>query len=354
MARTLLLRTAVLAAALVAAHAAGEGAAFGTRATCEYCAPDVFSAFHVDPSPGKGKKHSLRPPATPLPPPFPLPCPQSVRATARAITTISPHRPIAGPRSAPARIVASAHLAPPSLPGCLFPPLTPPPLAPSLKNTHHPETNTAYAELKPYAGQWDIAVATSATAGAPYEKDMCTEPAGCLPALGADQGSSLRITLTRVAAKNATAADGALSTLTGGAPVKLTLKACFSKPSTADRPWRRAAPVVDKDRSCPVSLAPPRQLTAAETAVGAPPLVFDFKVPKNAPKAAWYASAMLECADKQLCQHETTNGTAFWQTQAAQSRPASLIAAASVCSAVAPGMLALFFVRDHVLGRAKK
>ena len=103
-----------------------------------------------------------------------------------------------------------------------------------------------------------------------------------------------------------------------------------------------------------MALAPPRALTAADTAVGAPPLVFEFKVPKNAPKAAWFASAMFECADAQLCQHETTNGTAFWQTVAVQSRPASLIAAASVCSAVAPGILAAFFLKDHVLGRGKK
>jgi hypothetical protein len=96
-----------------------------------------------------------------------------------------------------------------------------------------------------------------------------------------------------------------------------------------------------------------RALTAAETAVGAPPLVFDFKVPKNAPKASWYASAMFECADAQLCQHETTNGTAFWQTEAVQSRPASLVAAASVCSAVGPAILAAFFLKDHVIGKKK-
>lgn len=213
---------------------------------------------------------------------------------------------------------------------------------------------TTYEELKPFAGQWNIAVDTSAAAGAPYELDQCTIPTGCPPALNADAGSKLRVTLTRKAGAAANATGGALATLGGGAPVKLLLKACFSKPSTADRPWRKSAPVVDKDRSCPVALAPPRALTAAETAAGAPPLVFEFKVPKGAPKAAWFASAMFECEGAQLCQHETTNGTAFWQTEAVQSRPASLIAAASVCSAIGPGVLAAFFLRDHVLGRGKK
>lgn len=211
---------------------------------------------------------------------------------------------------------------------------------------------TTYEELKPLAGQWDIAVATSPRAGAPFDADSCTAPAGCPPALSADAGSTLRVTLTRKAGANATGDE--LATLNNaGAPVTLLLRACFSKPSTADRPWRKAAPVVDKDRSCPVALAPPRALTPAETALGAAPLVFEFKVPKNAPKAAWYASALFECAGKAICQHDTTNGTAFWQTEAVQSRPASLVAAAGVCSAVGPAVLAAFFLRDHVIGRKK-
>jgi hypothetical protein len=187
---------------------------------------------------------------------------------------------------------------------------------------------------------------------------VCAAPAGCPPPLSADAGASLKVTLTRVAAANATAPaaapKGALVTLTGGAPTLLKLRACFAKPSTADRPWRKPAPVVDKDRSCPVALAPPTALTPEQTALGAPPLEFVFKVPKNAVTASFYASPLFECAGGAICQGESTNGTLFWQTVAVQSRPASLVAAAGVCSAIAPAALAGFFLKDHVFGRKKQ
>lgn len=225
--------------------------------------------------------------------------------------------------------------------------------APHLSTPANNKNKTAYEELKPYAGQWDIAVAASPATGAPFAPVACTAPTGCPPALNADLGSALRFTLTRKAGPNKTA-DGEMATLAGTAPVLLMLRGCFSRPSTVDRPWRRTAPIIDKDRSCPAALAPPRALTAAETAVGAPPLVFEFAIPKNAPKATWFASALFECADKAQCAYETTNGTAFWQTEAVQSKPASLIAAAAVCSTIGPAILAAFFVKDHVVGRKKQ
>lgn len=242
----------------------------------------------------------------------------------------------------------------------------PPPLSPHTHPTPNPNP-TAYADLKPLEGQWEVAVAASPSAGAPFAPVVCAAPTGCPPPLSADAGSSLKITLTRVAAplaaKAAAAnsthaataphAKGALYTLTGDAPTLLKLRACFAKPSTADRPWRKPAPIVDKDRSCPVALAPPMALTPEQTALGAPPLEFVFKLPKNTTTASFYASPIFECAGKELCQYESTNNTLFWQTQAVQSRPASLIAAASVCSAIAPAALAGFFLKDHVFGRKK-
>jgi hypothetical protein len=140
----------------------------------------------------------------------------------------------------------------------------------------------------------------------------------------------------------------------GTAPTMLMMRACFTRPSQADRPWRRSSPIVDKDRSCLAAIAPPMALTPEMTSADAKPLVFEYKIPKNAPKAAWYASALFECgADKALCAHESTNNTATWQTEAVQSRPASLVAAASVCSAVGPAVLAAFFLKDNVFSKKK-
>ena len=75
----------------------------------------------------------------------------------------------------------------------------------------------------------------------------------------------------------------------GLAPVNVTVRLCFSKPSTVDRPWRKASPIIDKDKSCPYTLA---TLPVAESGA----YTVTWVVPKAAPKAAKSPIAVAEVA----------------------------------------------------------
>lgn len=102
----------------------------------------------------------------------------------------------------------------------------------------------AYKQLEPVAGQWDIAVAATKTADkSVFEPQICTEDkvsAACnQPLLSADAKDKLQVT--------ATLRDGAtqLKTLDNLPAKRVVIKACYTKPSTADRPWRKANDVID-------------------------------------------------------------------------------------------------------------
>lgn len=186
--------------------------------------------------------------------------------------------------------------------------------------------------------------------------------------LSADHGDELRVT----AKLNGTRA---LRGAGGLAPVNVTIRLCFSKPSTADRPWRKPSDVIDKDKSCPHVLA-----TLPVNGEGV--YSATWKVPKNAPRATWYAQAYVSCAnstaaeaakshDKMaatvigaahakradapppvICAVSSTKGANFFATAPILSVPTGMTVAAGICSAIAPLFLALFFIKERAMKKS--
>jgi hypothetical protein len=203
-----------------------------------------------------------------------------------------------------------------------------------------------YTQLKPVKGQWTISLAATKTA----DKTAFEPLAGCnatalsapciAPLLSAQNGDKLQANFT-LGAPPLKAIDGLNATA-------LVFQACYSKPSTADRPWRKANDVIDKDKACPVVLG--------TSAPNASSYSFTFAVPKNSTRATWYAQVLAVCANgttNSYCQYDNTVNATYFGTQIIDSTPPGLIAAAAACSAVGPAFLALFFIRD-VLVRKRK
>lgn len=104
--------------------------------------------------------------------------------------------------------------------------------------------SAAYQQLAPVAGQWDIAIATTKTADkSVFQPQNCTEAkvsAACNhPLLTAEAKDKLQV----IATLKGGAAQ--LKTLDNLPAKKVVVKACYSKPSTTDRPWRKANDIID-------------------------------------------------------------------------------------------------------------
>lgn len=115
--------------------------------------------------------------------------------------------------------------------------LSPPP--PSPPHTH---PKTGYTQLKPVSGQWKISVA--ATSGADkgtFTPITCDSPALSAPCnkppLTADNKDKLKVELQLK--------DKTLKTIDELKPKRVLVRACYTKASAVDRPWRKAADVID-------------------------------------------------------------------------------------------------------------
>ena len=230
----------------------------------------------------------------------------------------------------------------------------PPPLCAHAKNTPPPQhtnkqTNkktTAYTQLKPAKGQWAITLAATKTAdkAAFVPVGACNASAltaPCIePLLSAQHGDKLQANFSLLA--------GPLRAVDGLNATALVFQACYSKASSADRPWRKANDVIDKDKACPVVLG--------TSAPNASAYSFTFAVPKNSTRATWYAQVLAVCANgttNSYCQFDNTVNATYFGTQIIDSTPPGLVAAAAACSAVGPLFLAAFFVRDVVVRKRK-
>jgi hypothetical protein len=101
---------------------------------------------------------------------------------------------------------------------------------------------SGYTQLKPVAGQWKISVsATKSADKAVFSPIACDQPAltaACnQPQLTADNMDKLKVELQL---KNKT-----LTTYNNLAPKRLLVRACYTKASAVDRPWRKAADKID-------------------------------------------------------------------------------------------------------------
>jgi hypothetical protein len=199
---------------------------------------------------------------------------------------------------------------------------------------------TAYTELDSLKGQWAITVESTRGSDA-FKPVTCDVPAFAAPCnqppLSNDAHDKVRVTAKQV--------GKAITTRGGLAAADVILKLCFSKPSTADRPWRKANDVIDKDRACPQTLATlPIAANGTYSAV--------WPVPKAAVKATWYAQVLVECkngTELTVCQYDNTANKTYVSTQIMHSTPVSLQVAAAVCSAIAPAVLVAFFIKEQVL-----
>lgn len=199
---------------------------------------------------------------------------------------------------------------------------------------------TTYAQLAPVKGQWNITVEAtreSPDAFMPVTCDQAAVQAPCnQPLLTADRADKLKLTYTL--------AGSGLKTLDDLAPKGVRFVACYATPSTADRPWRKANPVMDKDKSCPFIIKDvPINANGTYTVT--------WLLPKNTTKAAWYTQVRVQCQNGSLtsyCQFDTTQNQTYWATNIINSTPVGLKVATAICSAVGPLFLIAFFLRDYL------
>lgn len=204
--------------------------------------------------------------------------------------------------------------------------------------------DTSYTQLKPVSGQWDISVSATKSADkgafAPVTCDSPQLSAPCnQPPLSADAHDKVRVQLKLK--------DKALKTIDNLDPKRVLVRACYTKPSAVDRPWRKADNVIDKDKSCPFVIR------SAE--FNATNYSFDWAVPKNMTKATWYTAVLVACQNGtglSYCQYDSTVNKTYFATNIINSTPTGMVVATAVCSAIGPIFLAAYFLRD-MLTRGK-
>eukprot|EP00879_Flechtneria_rotunda_P004782 GHRR01005053.1.p1 GENE.GHRR01005053.1~~GHRR01005053.1.p1 ORF type:complete len:233 (+),score=48.68 GHRR01005053.1:159-857(+) len=205
--------------------------------------------------------------------------------------------------------------------------------------------STSYTQLANTSGQWNITVAATRAANkSAFEPVSCTEEkssAACnQPLLNADAQDKLQVT--------AALKDSPLRTIDDLPATKLWVKACYAKPSTADRPWRKADNVIDKDKSCPYIVK--------STDFNQSTYTFQWPVPKNMTKAVWYAQVLVQCqngTEMSFCQYDDTRNESYWGTNTINSTPSGMIVATAVCSAIGPLFLGVYFLKDKLTRKSQ-
>jgi len=207
--------------------------------------------------------------------------------------------------------------------------------------------DTSYTQLKPVAGQWKISVsATKSADKAVFSPIACDQPALTAPCnqpqLTADNMDKLKVELQL---KNKT-----LTTYDNLAPKRLLVRACYTKASAVDRPWRKAADKIDMDKSCPFVIK------STEYDAGKATYAFEWPVPKNMTKATWFTSVLVQCTNgtgNSYCQHDSTVNQTYFATNIINSTPTGMVVATAVCSAIGPLFLGVYFLRDMITRRGK-
>jgi len=107
-----------------------------------------------------------------------------------------------------------------------------------------------YTQLDPVKGQWDISIAATRspdkTVFTPQVCDQDKVTAACnQPLLSADAKDKLKVT--------AALKSGPLKTIDDLPAKKIVVKACYTKPSIADRPWRKTNNIIDVSGNISIS-----------------------------------------------------------------------------------------------------
>jgi hypothetical protein len=204
---------------------------------------------------------------------------------------------------------------------------------------------TSYKQLDPVKGQWAISVAATRspdkTVFTPQVCDQDKFTAACnQPLLSADAKDKLQVT--------ATLTSSPLKTIDNLPAKKVVFRACYTKPSIADRPWRKSNNVIDKDKSCP--------FTMKSMDINGTSYTVEWPIPKGMTRAAFYTQVMVQCmngTEPAFCQYDTTKNQTYFGATMIDGTPKGMIVATAVCSAIGPLFLGSYFIKD-MLSRKKQ
>jgi hypothetical protein len=82
----------------------------------------------------------------------------------------------------------------------------------------------------------------------------------------------------------------------------------------------------------------------------------EWKIPKNATKAAWYAAVFTTCQNGSVtsyCGVDSTVNATYFATTPINSTPAGMQIATAVCAAIGPLFLTSYFLKDFVFRKKK-
>lgn len=126
----------------------------------------------------------------------------------------------------------------------------------------------------------------------------------------------------------------------------ISLAACYSNFSQIDRPWRKAAPTLDKDKSCPFKIVPGPGKRAFSALGGNA----TWKVPSTVPVGTYYIRAILQCktpSGLQPCGLGTSL-PGFFQVNKIDSVPGGLVAGTIAGCLLGPLTLLAYFSYERM------
>lgn len=206
-------------------------------------------------------------------------------------------------------------------------------------------------------------------AGCPLNEDGST----CQPApFGYDEDTVLSITFSLEAALgNASLVNKELGDETYDPPTKVSLRACYSKPDTKLRKWRKIKAVVDDDKRCDRKIVKALDLT--DDVCTPTSCTYDYVLPSDLPEATWFITILLLCPiqgteDTQFCAVDSTVGSlaelvgdgvteddptrsnpTYYSTQVVDSRPPEMVAGVIILSIVSIVFLVGFFSYEKLM-----
>lgn len=206
-------------------------------------------------------------------------------------------------------------------------------------------------------------------AGCPLNEDGST----CQPApFGYDEDTVLSITFSLEAALgNDSLVNTALEDETYDPPTKVSLRACYSKPDTQLRKWRKIKAVVDDDKRCNRKIVKALDLT--DDVCTATSCTYDYVLPSDLPEAAWFITVLFLCPikgtdDTQWCAVDSTVGSlaelvgdgvtedsparsnpTYYITEVVDSRPPEMVAGVIVLSIISIVFLVSFFTYEKLV-----
>lgn len=191
----------------------------------------------------------------------------------------------------------------------------------------------------------------------------------CQPSeFGFDQETVLSITFSLAnVLGNDSAALTSFQDETYDPPTKASLRACYSKPDTVKRKWRKIKAVIDDDKRCNRKIVKALDLTAAQCT--ATSCTYDYTLPSDIPAASWFVTVLFLCpirgsGDTQFCAVDTTVGSlkeltgadvteepvrsnpTYFKTEVMDSRPPEMVAGVIVMSIVSVVFLASYFTYE--------